>query len=239
MLLPFVQAETIFRGMWSKNMNNEELWLRLEQQLCIHAPELAASLRPGADEATLIALEEIIGQKLPEDIRFAYLRHDGCNYIDLNALGIFNSSRWLPVKESLTEWETMCESIEGFTTADICSFDESDPLWHAVAIRPFIQPPKQWIPIGQGSGKTVYFDLLPGVTGVVNQVICQYAQSGSCSTWVIASSFKNHLQDLLLGVEQGLLVPMNYQDTMVGYWGVKQTKEEFKATSYLSVYPLG
>jgi cell wall assembly regulator SMI1 len=220
-------------------MSNEELWERLEQQLSIHAPKLAASLRPGADEASLIAFEEKIGHKLPEDIRFAYQRHDGCNYIDLNALGVFNSCRWLPIRGAQTEWENMCESIEGFTTADVCSFDESDPLWQTVAIRPFIAPPKQWVPLGEGSGKTVYFDLLPGITGVVNQVIGQYAQSGSCSTWVIASSFKNHLQDLLLGLERELLGPMNHEDTIVEYWGNKQTKEEFKASSYLPVYPLG
>jgi cell wall assembly regulator SMI1 len=220
-------------------MTNEELWKRLEKQLSIHAPKLLASLRPGVDEASLLAFEDQLGQKLPEDIRFAYLRHDGCSYIDLDALGLFNSCRWLPIEESLDEWGSMCESIEGLSTAEVCSFDESDPLWSEVAIRPFIAPPKQWIPFGEGSGRPIFIDLLPGNSGHIGQIIGQYIHGGSGDTWVIASSFNNHLNDLLSGLEQGRLEPMNHVGTTTGYWGNRKTKEVFKSASYLSVYPIG
>jgi cell wall assembly regulator SMI1 len=225
--------------MWSNLMENEELWERLEQQLSIHAPKLLASLQPGVSEDTLLEFENQMGQKLPEDIRFAYLRHDGCSYSDLDALGLFNSCRWLPIKESIEEWNAVCESIDGLSTAEVCSFDETDPLWSEVAIRPFTLHPAQWIPFGEGSGRPIFIDLLPGDSGHIGQIIGKYIPGGSGDTWVIAKSFNNHLHDLLLALEQGLLEPMSHVGTSTEYWGYKKTKEVFKSRSYLSVYPLG
>jgi cell wall assembly regulator SMI1 len=230
-------VETIFGYMWSSVVTDEELWIRLERQFERHAPDLAKRLRPGANEADLAEFEKLLGQHLPDDVRFAYLRHDGCTYAD--ALGLFNgNSTWVPIKDAINDWNDICESIEGSAMADVCAFDESDPLWETVAIRPFDYPPKEWIPLAQGSGRPIFIDLLPGNTGTLGQIIGQYVHSGSGDTWVVASSFRNYLLELLTGLESGSLIPMNEVGTNLYYWGNTKTNEPFQATSFLSVYPM-
>jgi cell wall assembly regulator SMI1 len=215
-------------------MTNEELWERLEKQLSIQAPKLAASLRPGADEASLIDFERKIGQKLPEDIRFAYLRHDGCDDVGGYPVGLFGQQPWYSLNWCLDWWQNICEEAEGFTTASVCAFDETDERWNEVAVRPFDVAPKNWLPIGAKNGTVIFVDFLPGMTGKIGQIIRQPSNMGIA---VLSQSFGGYLKDLVEALERNTIELMVQPGTVVEYWGDKKTKEDFMTKDHVWVYP--
>jgi cell wall assembly regulator SMI1 len=54
------------------------LFDRIHVWLSANAPEVLASLRPGATEEQIRAAERELDVRLPEDVRAAYRIHDGC-----------------------------------------------------------------------------------------------------------------------------------------------------------------
>ena len=60
-------------------------WLRLERWYRIHAPDVIESLRSGATEQQISAIEAESGIQLPEDVRQSYRIHDGQNAHILSA----------------------------------------------------------------------------------------------------------------------------------------------------------
>ena len=219
-------------------MESREIWERLEKQLQIHAPDLAAKLRPSLNESTLIECEERLRLRLPEDVRFAYLRHDGCtgspSWLDLTLLGQF---QWCSLQGMVDDWRDICEPFEGYTTDSVCYFDESDPRWETAPIRPFSQLiPDKWIPIGVGDGSTIYIDLIPGLAGTTGQIIGQFFHAGQLNVWLIAPSLNAYLQDLSVALESGAAKVLVHPDTQRQYWGNPATKEEFRAKGYAEVY---
>jgi cell wall assembly regulator SMI1 len=222
--------------MWSKFMGNEELWGRLERQLFIHAPKLLASLQPGLNQSSLLTFEENIGQTLPEDIRFAYMRHNGVKDVGGNPLGLFGKISWYSLDWSLDWWNAICEDTAGYTTESVCAFDETDERWNQVAVVPFDLPPKTWIPMGASAGTSIFIDLSPGVTGYSGQIISHHS-SGAVS--VVANSLSDYLIDLVKSLEANEIALMLQPDTIIEYWGDIKTKEDFRAKSYADVYPGG
>ncbi len=53
------------------------LWDRIEQWLRNNELAVFKSLRRGATEKAIQKLEKKIKERLPDDVRLAYLRHDG------------------------------------------------------------------------------------------------------------------------------------------------------------------
>lgn len=178
-----------------------DLWSRLERQLAIHAPQLGASLRPGVAELELSAFEQDIGQRLPDEWREAYLRHDGCVHNwDENAVGLFSEQQWLPISEVREAWRW---NRDGFDEAAAYHYGEEDEAWNSLPVRPWQYPPPQWIPIGQqmGTPSVVFVDMLPGPMGVPAQLVCQ--NYSSISTSIVSRSLTEYLLYLVTGLEQG------------------------------------
>ena len=210
-----------------------DLWDRLERQLEIHAPELATSLRPGVGEVALATFEEGIGQRLPDDLREAYLRHDGCDHMRrTGAIGLFGTYRWLPLGEVCADWQ---RSRGGFDESDPYFYDREDGGWETLPIRPWQYPPPQWIPLGGcvGVPARLYIDMLPGPLGTAGQVVGQDVDS--MSTFVFCSSLAEYLLYLLDGLERGIVGVISIPGTQEQDW-VRNDKTPFIPPGCVGVF---
>jgi cell wall assembly regulator SMI1 len=235
---PRVQGEMIFGCMWSKVVIEIDIWDRLERQLCLHAPHLMTCFSSAVSESIFFEFEEKIGHHLPDDVRAAYLHHNGCTQTVNGKVNLFGDIRWLSLSSVFTCHRDLTEPIDGLSMTDICTFDELDPLWNEVPIRPFELVPDKWIQIGRGSETALYIDMIPGPKGTEGQLIGQSWTGGSNSIWVIASSLDTYLFDLVCGLESGQIAALTVENTENQYWGYKADGREFAASGYKHVYPL-
>jgi cell wall assembly regulator SMI1 len=193
-----------------------DLWGRLEQQLVLHAVDLAASLRPRADESAIAAFEDMIGSRLPDDMREAYLWHDGCGmdndfFKAQKALGLFGQHRWLPLSECQRLWQL---NVDSFDDADPYSCDDDNGAWSGWAIRPWLMPPPYWIPLAERRSPTthLYCDLRPGPAGLVGQLVGEDVHGPTI--WREADSLRSYLSGLTESLERGEITV--YQDPNTG-----------------------
>ena len=210
-----------------------DLWNRVDRQLQIHAPELAASLQPGVSESALTAFEGRIGQRLPEDVREAYLRHDGCRYKDsYDRLGLFSTDQWLPLSEVSELWQ---HNWEWFDDSDPYFYEEASGEWAQLPLRPWQRPPPQWVPIGRllGEASMIHIDLLPGPLGTVGQMVGQ--SYSSMSTGIFASSLGAYLLYLVEGLESGAIAVNVFPHTTVQFWD-RIDGAEFRPPGCVSVF---
>ena len=215
----------------------DDFWPRLEAQLQEHAPDLFARLRPGASEAQLVAYEAASGQNLPANLRTAYLRHDGCNYVYRNGGyspgALLGRCEWIPLADSLAQWETWNRN-----------FDEADPYfygsdiegWDGLKIRPWQSPPPTWIPVGKYLGYPIslYIDLSPGPIGTPEQLIGQ--DTSGHTTWVEAVSWEAYLRSLTEGLERGSIDWVLDEDSDAWRWRSVATGELFTGPGHDRVF---
>ena len=219
-------------------MESREIWERLEKQLKIHAPQLLASFRPAVEHSLLDEFEAETGLRLPDDIRFAYMRYNGTVFTNWDQINLFGGIRWWPLAEVIEQWRNTGESIEQLEMSEVYDFDESDPNWHVVPIRPFsFITPNKWIPIGDAYGTILYIDFLPGPTGLQGQLIKHYSH-GASDFSVMAPSFQAYLSDLVRNLENGKIAVLTRPGTQMQYWGHKGSNVEFTALGHANVYPL-
>ena len=179
-----------------------DLWPLLEEQLALHVPSVAANLRPGVSESQWAAFEAEIGLTLPDDVREAYLRHDGSDHGERKfEIGLFSVEQWLPLGEVLERWRW---KRDNFDSADPYHYDEED--WANLPLRPWTSPPPVWVPIARSLDEPnlIYVDMLPGPLGVPGQLVGQ--STSSMSTWVVSDSLSGYLEWLLLGLKRGEIV---------------------------------
>lgn len=200
-----------------------DLWSRLEQQLRLHAADLAASLRPGAGESAIKAFEDVIERRLPDDVREAYLWHDGCDMNDdflkaQKALGIFGLHRWLPLIECQKHWQW---NFDGFDGADPYACDDDNGAWRGWAIRPWLASPPSWIPLAERRNPTthLYCDLLPGPTGMVGQLVGEDVHGPKI--WLEADGFRAYFVGLTEGLERGDIVVHHDPDIGTHSWAYR------------------
>ncbi len=198
-----------------------DLWARLEHQLALKAPDLLARLRPGASESAIFAYEQAVGHQLPADVRQAYLRHDGCDYVvsdctnSHQSLGLFGRYQWRPLESSLEAWH--------FWRAD---YDETDPdnledestLNSSAMVRDFASPPPYWIPLAHETNGAIdlYVDLRPGTAGTVGQLVIH--DLIGINIWIEASSLQDYLLCLAQGLENGVIQPVKDPDIFMWSW---------------------
>jgi hypothetical protein len=77
MTMTRIRAEETLRSEPAAPDRLGDVWPRIERWLAAHAPDLAASLRPGATADAIDALERDLAIALPPDVRAAWLVHDG------------------------------------------------------------------------------------------------------------------------------------------------------------------
>jgi cell wall assembly regulator SMI1 len=219
-----------------------DLWSRLERQLFLHAADLAASLRPGAGESAIAAFEAVIETRLPDDVREAYLWHDGCDMGDdflkaQKALGLFGCHRWLPLAECQRHWQW---NLGGFDGTDPYACDDDNGAWSGWAIRPWLAPPPNWIPLAERRNPTthLYSDLLPGPAGVAGQLVGEDVHGGP-RIWLEARSLRTYLIGLADGLESGDIVV--HHDLAVGThtWAYRNSKAYVAAGHSMKPYARG
>lgn len=178
----------------------ENFWSRMHAQLALHAPELFASLRPPASKEDVAAAEAAFGSVLPQEIKDAYLAHDGCTATAAiprynNLLG---SHRWMPLSEALSLWRQNVDLYEE------CQDDETMyPPWfdETTEANRVGEPVPGWFPIAEaGAQRNLYVDLDPGPKGHRGQIVWHDVAGGQ---GVFAPSLNEYLLFLLEGLEQG------------------------------------
>ena len=185
-----------------------EIWPRLEAVFASCCPEFFSVLRPPATETQIGAFEEATGMKLPEDVRGAYLWHDGCVATHVaSGLGstewhLLPSHRWCSLDEVLARWRFDRELDETYESEPYSYTEEEDPSsWGENALRPWQQPPPSWLAIGQVEWmqSSLYLDLAPGPKGHVGQLIDYRA---AMTPKLVAPSLHQYLEILALCLEQ-------------------------------------
>lgn len=153
------------------------LWDRLRRALEQHAPSVAANLSPPATEAAIAAAERELRLRLPEDLRAAYLVHDG-QPDDIATL--LSGYRWMPLSAVVYNARSM-RFLAG------PEYNEEETWWSLA-----------WVPIASlGNGDYYCVDTADG------RVIGFCHEEGDRPA--IDPSFRDLLNDLADRLEQGRL----------------------------------
>jgi cell wall assembly regulator SMI1 len=185
---------------------NQMSWERLEVLLSQHAPTLFGALKPPAATSEIEAVEVEIGVRFPDELRAAYLRHNGI------AKGVVHegpsffvgvSADWLNLADVLDRWRMKRRSYEEWTL--------ESPAFAAVSevnelkIRYEFWNSKR-IPIGQISGgPLLVVDLWPGDSGVCGQLITDDGLGDFSDECVVYTSLNEYLTLFADRLEQGLI----------------------------------
>jgi cell wall assembly regulator SMI1 len=179
----------------------DDLWDRVERVLGRHAPSVANALRPPATREQIAAAEQVIGVVLPHEIRFAYLRHDGCE----PGPELFPPMNWwCSLEEMVQKWQ---QSFR--VAADLKARGEYNIVtpeqypWDDMTVRPEWWC-DHWIPIGvTDTATSVHVDLLPAPKGIKGQLLID---NGMTEARVLAPSLTNYLTTMADRYEKGLII---------------------------------
>jgi cell wall assembly regulator SMI1 len=179
-------------------------WDYVDDVLARKAPVAFAALRPGASMAQVELLEHGLGVTLPDEVRFAYLRHDGQDATKPgNFLLFITLCHWAPLDDVQAKWRFFKEISDEHRVSIPEVYPEYTEWWDDLVIHPHEWSPK-WIPVGISSTPTaVSVDLQPGPKGNLGQLI---SDDLTCEGAVMAPSFNAYFQRLCDYLESGLLV---------------------------------
>jgi cell wall assembly regulator SMI1 len=170
----------------------KRLFDRLHAWLSANAPEVLASLRPGATEEAIRAAEAFTCVALPDSVRAAYRIHDGQEY----GQDLLYGRRWLPLADVVGSWRAMKARVDdgSFPLADHVPPDEATraDYWHPA-----------WIPLASNdAGGLLCLDLDPAPSGTAGQILYWWHDMGSPRS-LAASSFADWLEELVDELEEG------------------------------------
>jgi cell wall assembly regulator SMI1 len=189
-----------------------KFWDRIDAMLQRYAPELFKSMKPAATIEQIAAAEATMGITLPDDLRAAYLRHNGCyeprsGYhhrpgVHTNVFLVVED--WCSLDAMVANWQGQVEgrdsTLAHYPDAFSCF---EDPTWAGYAVKEH-----GWngarIPVGITAGNIVVFvDLDPGADGCAGQLIFDNGCDGPS---LLAPSFNAHFDRLGCLLETGALV---------------------------------
>lgn len=180
------------------NITASNIWDRFEAMLARQAPALLASLRPPALQKEIAAAEAAMGLQLPEDVRDAYLRHDG------TGKPLFPPfCYWASLKEMVDAHSRLVEYDASMRIDNPENYGPPNEYWDAQKVKPVGSSP-MWLPIGLSNTSTsVYIDLDPAKQGTLGQL---FKDSGMCEPSELAPSLGEFLEFLIDRVERGILI---------------------------------
>ncbi len=149
-----------------------ESWRRIEDWLAAHLPEVRDALHPGATDAALDALEAVIGQPLPADVRASLRLHNGQR--DRNAAGnvvtgVVFGLPLLPLAETEDAWLGWQDTLREYGDDPLMNDPSASHPPGAIQLRYIVSG---WIPLTHDSGGNHFgVDLDPGPDGTRGQVI--------------------------------------------------------------------
>jgi cell wall assembly regulator SMI1 len=162
-----------------------------------------------ATEEQLRDVEAEIGYCLHDEVRAAYLRHDGTfhqadrSYDDGANFPIFNSMAvWLPLSFALDEWRTMKRYKASLSITVPEVFPSYQDCWEDLVVRP-VSWDEGHFPIGMENTKfRIFVDMVPGGKGTVGQI---FGDDGSIEQSVYAPSFNMLIGAIANHLESGAL----------------------------------
>lgn len=167
----------------------QDLWERLEAHATKHGRSLR--LRPGASEEAIVAAEQVIGMRFPEDFRASLLLHDGQEPGE----GDDRPFEFLPGCSPLA------------TVSAIAAQWKDEQGWamaangdHTPEILNTVKHPRR-IPIAGTpwwDGDTTYLDLTPAAAGTIGQVI---TFTSECDMSVLGPSFRGALETYIKALD--------------------------------------
>src|SRR4051794_14123397 len=139
-------------------------WERIESRLRTTAPQVLASLRPGATAAQIAETERFLGVTFPEPVRESYRIHDGQAP---DGPGLIDAWEFLSLERIRDEWNVWKGLLDGGEFEGNRSEPDGgvrDDWWNA-----------RWVPLTySGSGDHHSLDLDPGEGGTAGQVILMW-----------------------------------------------------------------
>jgi cell wall assembly regulator SMI1 len=195
------------------------LWTRAHELFKVYAPDLLEALQPPATVSEILAVESVIGVALPEEIRSAYLIHNGTKTsVNIRQQNLFPFMQFYRLEEMVEDWKSWLEEFQGL---DPDFFPETDPSYSdsidvssGMVIRP-VWWDRKWIPIGRDGGKTyMMLDLHPGPSGTFGQLLDHYGVDPPESP--VDSGLNNYLKTLIHRLEHD---EVYYKDGM--WWWTK------------------
>jgi cell wall assembly regulator SMI1 len=186
-----------------------ELWDRYEAVLARCAPAELAGLRPSATSRQIAEAEAAIKIKFPDELRYAYLRHNGSAFNVSPTEGggspLFSGQSWCSLDEVVKYWEMqsrVADSLAADPDTPVEIREELRPGWSELAIRD-VWFHKKWIPIGTDGNPTMYVDMAPGPKGHAGQILYDV---GNRSAKLIAPSLFEWIAFITRHFESGRLV---------------------------------
>ncbi len=177
-----------------------DLWRKLHGLLQSFAPDLLLELRPPASREKLDQVQAILGVNFPDELRCAYLTHDGTNRNDAIRS---KSKTFFPSFHQFSQLDVLlAQSQLWLNMYHQCGYDKeidpNHPCYVACTQEMKIQPvaiwdPK-WIPIGDsGSSSTIFIDLNPGPSGAHGQLL---THGGTDPPEILANGLNDYLETL-------------------------------------------
>ncbi len=191
----------------------DTIWTRIETWLDTNAPDIRASLSPGASELAIAEAEKALGVTLPEDVKESYRVHDGQVP---GGPALMPMGEFLALDRIVEEWKIWKDL---FDSGDFKDF-ESEPdegvkkdWWNPA-----------WIPLTyDGAGDHDCLDLDPAKSGKVGQMIEMWHDDGERP--ITAPSFKAWMEKYADGLEKGDLVVSDEVDGIARKEDVGQKDE--------------
>ncbi len=173
-----------------------QAWVRIEAWMQKNAPAVFATLKPGATDTELEALQVALGVTLPTDMAASYRIHNGAG--DDLSVSFGGWYDFFDLDRILDEWTVWKELLDGGEFEGEASEPKDSgirPDWWNAA----------WIPItGDGGGNHLCVDLAPAGGGTVGQIITMWHDDTDRE--LIAPSFTALLQKWADDLEAGKYV---------------------------------
>jgi cell wall assembly regulator SMI1 len=169
-----------------------QLWQRIEASVLARTSSLELPFASGATERAIDAVEDVLGIRLPEDVRATYRRHNGGFSLDpviaMDMLPLTEMAElWRILEDLLHDEQWATQPPYYFTDEVVRSGHQAGPVqpvwWH-----------RRWIPFASElAGNITCIDLAPAAGGTVGQIIDWDHECGP--TRVLYSSFESFLSD--------------------------------------------
>jgi ankyrin repeat protein/cell wall assembly regulator SMI1 len=161
------------------------VWTDLERLL---AEEPAKpTLAPPASDPDIARCEQRLRLRFPDELREAYLRHDGGDLPD--------DFRWFSLAEAERTWNELNE-----INAEVLDPEEAEAQYHELnddgRIRVITYHAGR-IPIASDDSTNLYVDCVPGPRGRVGQVIANYTECDYLVLGDTMTEFLEYLRDLV------------------------------------------
>jgi cell wall assembly regulator SMI1 len=184
-------------------------WDRIDKVMERYVPQVFERLLPPAKLWQIEEAERAMGVTLIEEVRVAYLRHNGCKPIwrgrgfDPGACGVFLPQySWCDLDAMVEHWQHMKSHLLQSRRLNPEIHPEPEPWWDELHVRPE-EWNTRWVPIGlHPAPAALYIDLQPAGLGTVGQII---HSDGSPESKVYAPSFNWYFTTLIDGLEAGLI----------------------------------